>query len=123
MNPAQQKSIALICNHSPYGGSEARELIDTALAAAAFEQKVSLIFMGAGALMLIEKQNPAAIEQKNLSRMMNMLSMYDVEDIFVHDQALKDYSLSTEELVDSAKIVDSESLQRWISQQDLCMSL
>lgn len=123
MNTTHRKNIALICHHSPYGGSQARELIDIALAGAAFEQSISLVFMGAGALQLIENQNPAAIEQKNLAKMLAMLALYDVDNILVHDKALTQFQLSEAQFATQIKVVDNKALNECLAQQDICMSL
>ena len=50
------KSLLLLIRHSPYGSSLARASIDVALAAAAFDQAVSLLFVGDGVLQLLPEQ-------------------------------------------------------------------
>lgn len=123
MNSKNRKNIALICHHSPYGGSQARELIDVALAGAAFEQNISLVFMGAGVIQLVEKQNPGAIEQKNLTKMLAMLALYDVDNILVHDKALNQFELSNTPLTTQFKVADNKAINECLAQQDICMSL
>ncbi|WP_299974469.1 sulfurtransferase complex subunit TusC [uncultured Pseudoteredinibacter sp.] len=123
MSEVQKKNITFICRHSPYGGSQARELLDAALAGAAFDQNISLLFMGAGILQLVEEQNPSAIEQKNLAKMLSMLALYDVENVFVHEQALEQFGIEEKQLLDVALLKNSLSIQEWLQEQDICMSL
>ncbi len=53
--------LLVAVRHAPYGGSLAKTAIDTALAAAAFEQDVSVLFLGAGVLNLVPGQDGHAL--------------------------------------------------------------
>ncbi len=123
MSQSNRKSIALICHHSPYGSYKARELVEVALAGAAFDQDISLIFMGAGVLQLCEAQAPADLEQKNHGKLLSMLGLYDIDNIFALDTAIEQFGLSGKTLAAPAKIVDAKTLSDWLQEQDICMSL
>ncbi|MBB6521972.1 sulfurtransferase complex subunit TusC [Pseudoteredinibacter isoporae] len=123
MSQPSPKNIALICHHSPYGSAKARELIDVALAAAAFDQNVSLIFMGAGVLQLKDGQDPSSIEQKNLGKLLSMLELYDIENIFALDSAIEQFGMKDGSLSAAAKVVDAQNIANWLQEQDICVSL
>jgi tRNA 2-thiouridine synthesizing protein C len=57
MSRTDGKRLLVIMRHSPYGSSIARASIDTVLAMAVFEQPVSLLFAGDGALQLLPGQD------------------------------------------------------------------
>ena len=52
MSDAARKRALVIIRHSPYGSSLGRAALDTALAMAAFEQPVDILFMGDGTGLL-----------------------------------------------------------------------
>ncbi|GAA6152115.1 sulfurtransferase complex subunit TusC [Pseudoteredinibacter isoporae] len=123
MSQPKSKSIALICHHAPYGSSKARELIDVALASAAFDQNISLVFLGAGVLQLKDEQDPSSIEQKNHGKLLSMLELYDIENIYALDSAIEEFGLKSENLCAAANIVDAPTLAKYLQAQDICMSL
>ncbi len=93
MNAANRKSLLIVVRRSPYGSSLARASLDVALAAAAFEQPVSLLFMGDGVLQLIAGQESQAIGVKNIGRLLASLPLYDIERVYVDAEAATRYGI------------------------------
>lgn len=60
--------MLLVLRRGPYGNALARASLDVALAAAAFEQDVHLLFMDDGVWQLLPGQQPADIAAKNLHK-------------------------------------------------------
>ena len=56
------KKILIHCRKPPYGNSLAREAIDIALATAAFDQALTLLFSEDGVFQLLDQQNSQAID-------------------------------------------------------------
>ena len=79
--------------HSPYGSSIARASLDVALAAAAFELPISLLFAGDGVLQLQTGQDCAALGVKNLGRLLASLPLYDIEYAYADAEAARRYGL------------------------------
>ena len=46
MTAAPKKTVLIVLRHSPYGSGLAKAALDTALATAAFDQAVDLLFIG-----------------------------------------------------------------------------
>ncbi len=112
------KQFLVITSNAPYGTSQAREATDLALATALFEQKVSLLFQGDGVFQLLPDQNPAAIEQKNLSAMQQALPLYDVEDLFYCAESLQERGIESRTLALPAKALTRSEIASLIRQQD-----
>lgn len=89
MNAPAAKRFLLVCRRPPYGSSLAREALDVALAAAAFDQPVALLFLGDGVLQLLPAQAAEAIGQKALDKQLGALPLYDVNDIYADAEALQ----------------------------------
>ena len=98
MSENTHKPILVILSQSPYSGSLAREAIDYCLAAAAFEQKIQLLFTGDAVLQLLKDQHPEPINQKNIGKTLSALPIYGVNTFYVDQNALTHYGLTDERL-------------------------
>ncbi|MDP4916715.1 MAG: DsrE family protein, partial [Haliea sp.] len=79
MSAAARKSVLVVTRHAQPARSLARAALDTALATAAFEQPVNLLFLGAGVLQLIPHQDSSAVGVRNLRKVIDSMPLYDVE--------------------------------------------
>ncbi len=93
MSSPDKKSLLVVVRHSPYGSSLARASVDVALAAAAFDQPVKLLFMGDGVLQLLPDQDSRAIGRKNIARLLASLPLYDIETVYAEAEAAARYSI------------------------------
>lgn len=81
-----QKHIVYLFRSAPYDSPTAQEGLDSLLAAAAFEQHVSVLFMDDGVFQLLPEQSPHL--QRNHAKMLQALALYEVERCFVHAPSL-----------------------------------
>jgi len=93
VNATDKKSVLVVIRRSPYGSSLAKASLDVALAAAVFEQPVSLLFMGDGVLQLLAEQESRAIGVKNIGRLLASLPLYDIESVYVDARAAAHYGV------------------------------
>jgi tRNA 2-thiouridine synthesizing protein C len=94
-----KKSFLIVCRRPPYGESYAREALDVALAYAAFDQAVALLFLGDGVLQLIAPQQGERIDQKAHDKQLSALPLYDIETLYVDAQALQARSIESADLI------------------------
>jgi tRNA 2-thiouridine synthesizing protein C len=97
------KRFLFICRRPPYGSSLAREALDVALAAAAFDQPVAMLFLGDGVLQLLPQQKADAIDQKPLDKQLGALPLYDIDQLYVDADALQARKLSLADLAQPAQ--------------------
>lgn len=95
MNP---KSFLIVCRTPPYGTSRARDALDMALAMAAFDQQVALLFLGDGVLQLIDTQGGSAIGQKTHDKQLSALPLYDVDALYADAHALRERGIDGADL-------------------------
>jgi len=100
LTASKKKELLVVVRHSPYGSSLARASLDVALAAAAFEQPVKLLFMGDGVLQLLPEQDSRAIGQKNIGRLLSSLPLYDIDMVYVDAEAVARHGID----LDSAQL-------------------
>lgn len=106
----------MVFHSPPYATDINKAGIDYTLAAAVFEQNLSCLFMGKGILQLLANQNPDSIKQKSTEKMLNAFEMYDIENIYIDEDALNEYQISTEQLCLNGKIIGNQAIQQLMQQ-------
>jgi tRNA 2-thiouridine synthesizing protein C len=119
MSVPGKKRIAVVCRHSPYGGSYPREALDTALAAAAFDQPVTLVFMGDGVWQLLPEQRPDS--GKSLEKQLGALPLYDIDTLYVEAESLAQRGLDAAELALPVQVLSSTALADLLAGQDVVL--
>lgn len=92
------KKILFIFRHSPYQSSLTKDGFDALLAAASFEQPLSVLFIDEGVWTLKNHQHANEISRKNLEKQLQSFSLYDIDEIYVDAGSLEKRSLSTSDL-------------------------
>ncbi|MCB1854817.1 MAG: sulfurtransferase complex subunit TusC [Halieaceae bacterium] len=93
MQTTANNSALVIIRQPPYSGSLARAGIDTALAHAAFERPLEVLFMGDGVLQLLPDQAPESLGRKSLARLLASLPLYGIEQVYADAEAATRYRL------------------------------
>ncbi len=116
------KRIAVVCRQPPYGSSLAREALDAAMAAAAFDQQVSLIFLGDGVWQLCRRQRAEAIGQRSLEQQLATLPLYDVDRLYADADALRQRGLGSGDLSLPVEALDGDAIAALLRRQDVVLS-
>lgn len=95
---AARRSVLVVCRSAPYGRSRARDAIDVAMAFAAFDQPVTLLFLGDGVLALASGQRPAPEFSRALDKLLGTLADYGVEEVHADAAALAARGLDAQAL-------------------------
>lgn len=122
MESITSKKILFINRTSPYGTSHAQEALDALLMASTFNQTVNVLFMDAGVLQLKHSQNPESISQKNFTKTFKALALYDIENVYISETALKIYQLDQRDLITSAVLLSDPAISQLMQQQDTIFS-
>lgn len=77
------KSILIYLTKAPMANSANQEAVDLALAAASFEQEVSLLFEGDASFQLIPNQTPDSVGRKNLPKAFKAFPIYGIQDLYL----------------------------------------
>ena len=120
----------------PYGTVYALESLEVVLIGAAFDQDVSLAFIGDGVYQLTKGQDTKAIGQKNFSPVFSALGDYEVTKIYIEKESLEERGLTLEDLQhlvwededddwaerDSIRLVSRAELADVLDDQDVILS-
>lgn len=94
------KKFLYVNRKAPYGTIYALESLEVVLIGAAFEQDVSLAFMGDGVYELVKGQDTKDIGMKNFSPTYSALGDYEVTKIYVDKESLEERGLGLDDLLD-----------------------
>lgn len=93
----QKRHLLFVFRSSPYGSGRAREGLDAVLAAAIFDQTVSVLFLGDGVFQLCAGQAPDDI--RNQHKMLQSLPLYDVEYLYFSSSALAERRINAQDIL------------------------
>jgi tRNA 2-thiouridine synthesizing protein C len=130
------KKFMYMNTKAPYGTIYALESLEVVLIGAAFEQDVSLAFIGDGVYQLAKGQDTQGIGMKNFSPTYAALGDYDVNKIYVEKESLEERGLTLDDLQhlvwedededwaekDSIRLVSRSELADVIDDQDVVLS-
>ena len=77
------KNMLIVNQSAPYSKANAKEALDLALAAATFDQDVSILFTGDACYQLMDQQDPEQIDSKNITKMLKALPIYGISQLYV----------------------------------------
>lgn len=118
MSEHPKPKTLLVFRHPPYSGSLSRSGLDTALAAGAFEQAVTLLFLSDGIMQLLPKQDSTGIGKRNHGKVLASLPLYDIETFWVDAQALSDSGYTINELPEGSRLADRVLIRDMLAQHD-----
>jgi tRNA 2-thiouridine synthesizing protein C len=116
------KKFLYVNRRAPYGSIYALESLEVVLIGAAFEQDVSLAFLGDGVYQLAKGQDTKALEVKNFSPTFRALEDYDVTKLYVEKEALEARGLAAADLVVPVEVVGAERIAEIMEEQDVILS-
>lgn len=116
------KRFLYVNRRAPYGSIYALEALEVVLIGAAFEQDVSLAFLGDGVYQLTKGQDTKALEAKNFSPTWRALEDYDVTKLYVEQEALEARGLTAADLVVPVEVVDAARMAEIMEAQDVILS-
>ena len=116
------KKFLYVNRKAPYGTIYALESLEVVLIGAAFEQDVSLAFLGDGVYQLAKGQDTKGLEVKNFSPAYRALEDYDVTKLYVEEEALQARGLSAADLIVAVEVVSAQRMAEIMDGQDVILS-
>ena len=109
-----KKSLLIVLTQAPLASSNNQEAFDLALAAASFDQDVTLVFEGDAIYQLTMNQNPSDVGRKNLPKMMKAFPMYGIEKLYVFMAS----DQGDMKVPDNIAVLDDQSYRQLLSESD-----
>ena len=116
--PPTSKSFLFIFRQGPHHRLSTKEGLDFSLAATAFGQTVSILFVDDGVFQLLNNQNCTALDMKNHSKALEALPLYGIDSIYRSKDDINNRGLSSEDLINLGDEVDAAQITHLIAQHD-----
>jgi tRNA 2-thiouridine synthesizing protein C len=116
------KRFLYVNRKAPHGTIYALESLEVVLIGAAFEQDVSLAFIGDGVFQLAKGQDTKGLESKNFAPTFRALEDYDVTKLYVEQEALAARGLGADDLVVPVQVVSAARIAEIMEAQDVVLS-
>ena len=102
--------ILILQRHSPFSSSHGREALDLALAMAAVEHNVSLLFSADAVYQLLRHNLSAEFALKDYTKSFKLFELYDIEQVYVCQQSMIERGLTADDLAIDVQITTPEQL-------------
>lgn len=100
------RRLVFLNRDAPHGSIRAQEALEAVLLGAAFDQRVSLLFMDDGVQQLRRGQDTAALGVKDFARAFRALADYGLEHIAVSRRCLEARGLTPGDLLIAVELLD-----------------
>ena len=99
------KTYLFILRKPAHSGAYVQEILDIILTTAAFDQKVSLLLLDDGVFHLKNNQQPESLGMKDTASIFKVLTLYDVNDIYIEEESVHERGLLVSDLVLSVNAI------------------
>lgn len=110
--------ILILQRQAPYGSSLARDGLDFILTSAAYDQNLTVIFMADGVFQLMKQQDSKASSLKNHKGALEVLPLYDVENLYAVKEDLEARSINSEDILDSIQVITQSEANNLIQKHE-----
>ncbi|EHN71588.1 sulfurtransferase complex subunit TusC [Aliivibrio fischeri] len=113
--------LGFVFQSAPHSTSKGREGLDAILAASAYSEDIQIFFIGDGVLQLLKNQEPEKILSRDYISGFKMLELYDLEEIFVCQNAMSNRGIKEEYLLIDVDSISNKDINEKLSQCDQIM--
>lgn len=121
MDKVKNKRILICINSSGLSNSAAQEAFDLALAAATFEQDVSILFEGVAANLLAAAQDAKALGRKDLQKALKAFPLYGINKLYVTQNAQQNFDLDLENMSQPCTALSPKDMPELFANHDIVM--
>lgn len=114
----ERRKTLIVVRRAPYGSSLARASLDAALALAAFDQRVDILFMGDGVLHLLPDQVSSEIGAKNVGKLLTSLPLYDIDSVYLDSNSADQYQIDTTHMPLTVHRLDAAGITLLLAEYD-----
>ena len=113
----EMTKLMFIFKNGPHGDIQAYEGLEFVLITAAYEQDVTLAFVGDGVLALKKDQDTAELGIKGFMKTWRTLEDYDVEKLYVDKQSMDERGLTPDDLIVPVEVKDAAEIKAVMNEQ------
>ncbi|WP_434358139.1 sulfurtransferase complex subunit TusC [Parasalinivibrio latis] len=115
------KRLGFVFTSAPHGSASGREALDAVLAVSNYSENIALFFLGDGVMQLLAGQSPDTVLSRDYISTFKMLSLCDVEDVYISEDDLAERGVTEAGLVIDAECLSKSALAEKMAQCDRLM--
>ena len=104
------KKLGFVFRSHPHSSAKGREGLDALLAASAYSEDIAVFFLGEGVTQLMDNQDPSSIYSRDYALAYKLMSLYDIEEIYLCSDSLAEQGMANAELVMDVTLLDRDAL-------------
>lgn len=112
-----RKKIMFIMRKAPHGSIYSYEGLETVLITAAYEQDMTMAFVGDGVFALVKGQDTSSIGIKGFIKTYGALEDYDVNKIYVDRQSMEERGLTLDDFAIPVEVKQAEEIAALMEEQ------
>jgi len=112
------KKIAVVLTQSAFMSHVSREAQDLAMALAAVEHQVTLIYLADAVTQLLPLALTQNLGVKDFTSAQKLFALYDIEQVIVAEEAMMLYQLAVNDLRIDAAVLATPEISALLLQQD-----
>lgn len=113
MSEQEKTKVMFVCRTAPYGTVYEQEAIEAMVMFGAYEQDISVSFIGDGVFSLKKGQDTSLLGKKNFSMTYPILiDDFEISHIYAEKESLEERGMGVEDLITEVEIVDRNSLKQ-----------
>jgi len=112
------KKVMFIMQKPPHGAIYPYEGLEFILITGAYEQDITLLFIGDGVLALKKEQDTSELGIKGFVKTYRTLEGYDIEKLYADKQSLEERGLTADDLIVDVEVIDSDEVNRLMNEQE-----
>ncbi|MCF6764454.1 sulfurtransferase complex subunit TusC [Thiotrichales bacterium 19S3-7] len=113
--------LTIVIRSSPYQ-YYLTEVQDLILAQSAFFDHLNVIFIEDGLLQLIKEKKVSNITHKDFSKAYETFSLYDIDSIYVQQQALKTFNLEARDLLINTNVITNQDIKNLLADSNFILN-
>jgi len=117
------KSLLIVSCSAPWKGSSAREALEIALSAGAFDLPTALLFLDDGLFQLVAEQQAHCLQQKDLAANLKALPLFGVDNCYAAKSSLIERGLEESALNLAVQWLDDNQIAELFTRYDQMITL
>lgn len=112
MAEKEKTKVMFVCRTAPYGTVFEQEAIEAMVMFGAYEQDISVAFVGDGVFSLKKEQDPTLLGKKNFSMTYPILiDDFEISHIYVEIESLEERNMNEGDLCTEVELIDRNELR------------
>ena len=113
-----KKKFMFVMQRPPHGSIYPYEGLEFILISGAYDQDISLLFVGDGVFNIKKGQDTQELGIKGFVKTFRSLEGYDIDKVYVDSESLKERGLKADDMIIDVELKNSDEIKILMEEQD-----